>query len=138
MPPWHKPGGSHQHNVGGHDEQKDLKKGQKVSYNGIYTAEHDMKIGVLPLGYYEALDRRLSNKGYVMYKGEELPILGRVCMNLTIIGLGDTEAQVMDEVEVIGTDIVRKNSIESIADICGTIPYEILVNLSESVRRVVV
>jgi alanine racemase len=117
---------------------KDLKKGDKVSYNGTFTADRDVRIGVLPLGYYEALDRRLSNKGTVRYKGLDLPILGRVCMNLTVIGLDETDAKVMDEVEVIGTDRDQKNSIEHMASICETIPYEILVNLSESVRRVVV
>ncbi len=114
---------------------KEISKGEKVSYNCTFEAPRDMKIGVLPLGYYEGLDRRLSNNGFVKYKGRFLPIIGRVCMNLTVVDLIDTGAEVWDEVEVISGISEDKNSIESIAKTCGTIPYEVLVKLSESVRR---
>ena len=117
--------------------EKKIKKGCHISYNCTYTAPRDMTIGVLPLGYYEGIDRRLSNKGVVGYKGTDVPILGRVCMNITVIGLPDTGAKRLDDVEVISADTTKKNSVAAMAKLCKTIPYDVLVHLNERVRRVV-
>jgi len=114
-----------------------LQPGEKVSYNCTYTAEKRMSVGVLPVGYYELYDRRLSNKGFVKCGGQFFPIVGRVCMNLTVIDLQDTGAKVGDKVEVISLNHTDKNSITTMATTCGTIPYEILVKINESTRRVV-
>ena len=91
---------------------KTLKKGECVSYGCTYKAKKDMKIGLIPAGYYEGLDRSLSNKGYVFYKDKKCPIIGRVCMNLTMIDLSKAKrARKWDKIEVIGTDNSRKNSV---------------------------
>jgi alanine racemase len=65
----------------------DLHKGEKVGYNGTFTASRLMRLGVLPLGYYEGVPRELSNKGCVTHNGVALPIVGRVCMNHTMVDL---------------------------------------------------
>ena len=117
---------------------KTIEKGERVSYNGIYEAPKKMQIGVVPMGYFEGLDRRLSNKGVMKIRGKEVPILGRVCMNLTVVGLGENKAKMWDEVEVISSRKGDKNSVEEIAKICETIPYEILVGLDQSIRRVII
>jgi alanine racemase len=75
----------------------DLQKGESVSYNYTYTAPKQMQIGVLPLGYYEGLNRTLSNTGSVRYETNDLPIVGRICMNHTMIDLGDTKARIGTE-----------------------------------------
>lgn len=115
-----------------------IKKGEKVSYNCTFAAKHKMRIGVLPVGYYEGVDWRLSNKGFLNYEGKFLPILGRVCMNLLAVSLEGTNAKIFDEVEVISAKARDKNSISSMAAMCKTIPYEILVKLSSTIRRQVV
>ena len=115
-----------------------LEPGDKVSYGGTYTAKRNMRAGVIPVGYYEGLDRKLSNKGFVKYKDEYLPIIGRVCMNLSVIDLKKTDAKVGSEIEVIDPNPNDKNSVQSIANLCETIDYEILVNLAESTRRIIV
>ena len=106
----------------------ELEMGERVSYNGTFVAPKKMRYGVIPVGYYEGLQRRLSNTGR---------ILGRVCMNLTVISVDD-EAKLWDEVTVISNNKNDENSIENMAKLCETIPYEILAGLDGSIRRGVV
>lgn len=113
----------------------DLKKGESVGYNGTFVAPQDMRIGVLPLGYYECFPRTLSNQGAVRVDEQDLPIVGRIHMNLTCIDLQDSNLQIGDTVEAIGVAKEKPNSIKSIAQLANTIPYEILVHISESIRR---
>ncbi len=119
--------------------RKRIKAGERVSYNGTYTAERDMDIGVIPVGYYECLDRRLSGGRYAVYgQGQQLPILGRVCMNLSIVDLTGTDLAVGDPVEIIGDHASHGNTLYDMAHAAGTIPYECMVHIAESIRRVIV
>jgi alanine racemase len=115
-----------------------IKKGEKVSYGGTWQAKKDTNIGVIPVGYNEGLDRRLSNKGWVNYKNVFYPIVGRICMNLAMVDLGDTAVKLFDEVETISNNREDKNSIENMARQCKTIPYDLLVKVNSLVRRLVV
>ncbi len=115
-----------------------LQEGDKVGYNCIFTAPKAMKIGVLPVGYYEGLPRSLSNIGFVKAKDTNLPIVGRIHMNLVCFDMKNTDLSIGDEVEVIGIEKNAPHSIEYMAKAANTISYEILVNISESIRRVVV
>lgn len=115
-----------------------LQPGDRVSYNGIFTAPKAMKIGVLPLGYYEGVPRELSNKGVATYQGQELPIVGRVCMNHTMIDLKDLPLGVGDEVILISNDPAAKNSIQRICQDHTLFNYGLATNISSSVRRRIV
>ena len=117
---------------------QNLKPGDKVSYNCTYTAEKDMKIAIIPVGYYECLDRKLSNNGFIKAKDQFLPIVGRVCMNLICIDMQNTDLKIGDEVIVISENIDDKNSTERIAEAMKTISYEVLVRINSSIRRLVV
>lgn len=120
-------------------QMKQIPQGSQVSYNGTYTAEHDLMVGILPVGYYDGLDRRLSNKGWVQVGEAWCPIIGRVCMNLTVIDLTPApQAQVGDKVVVYSDQPQAKNSLRQAAATAGTIPYELMVKLAESVRREVI
>jgi len=114
-----------------------LEKGKKVSYNCTFEASENMKVGVLPLGFHEVFDRKLSNKGFVKYKNIFCPIIGKICMNLTAIDLSNTDAKRWDTVEVISSNSEDKNSIESMAHLSETIQYETLVRLNENIRRII-
>ena len=114
-----------------------VKKGERVSYNWIWEAKKTTNIGVIPVGYNEGLDRRLSNKGWVKYKNKFYPIIGRICMNLAIINLGQTKAKLFDEVEVISNNRQDKNSIGNMASLCHTITYDLLVRINSSIRRII-
>jgi alanine racemase len=117
---------------------KELEKGGCVSYGCTFTASRKMKMGIIPVGYYEGLDRRLSNKGYVYYKNKPCEILGRVCMNLAVIDLSEIKnIKKWSEISVIGNDRKKKNSARWMADTCKTIPYVIWTNISPTVRRIV-
>lgn len=111
---------------------KKLKKGQCVSYGCTFTAPRNMKIGIIPAGYYEGIDRRLSNKGYVFYGKSKCKIIGTVCMNLTIIDLtGVKGARKGAKVDFIN------GNVREIADICKTISYVIWTHIAPTIRRVV-
>lgn len=114
----------------------DLKAGDKVSYNYTFTAPRAMRIGVLPLGYYEGVNRALSNKGQVRFGDAWLPIVGRVCMNHTMIGLDDANAEVGDTVEVYGNRPGDPNAIDQIAVDCGLFNYNLLTSINADVRHI--
>lgn len=118
---------------------KALSKGDKIGYNGTYIAEKNIRVGLLPLGYYEGVDRRLSNKGSVLVNGTACPILGRVSMNMTTIDVSKVKnPKVGDEVIVYSENPSSCNSFGNAAKAAGTIPYELLVHLAESVRREII
>jgi alanine racemase len=115
----------------------DLAAGERVSYNGTFTAGHAMRIGVLPLGYYEGIPRSFSNTGFVMSGSTRLPIVGRVCMNHTMIDLGSTSLSTGDVVTVYAEDTASPNSITALCRTHHLFPYELLVQLSSSIRRLI-
>jgi len=118
---------------------KEVKAGEKIGYNFTFTASKDMRIAVIPCGYYEGVPRSLSNKGKFYFNGNPLPILGRVSMNLTVVDISDVKAPINleDEVEVYSTDVKKDNSVENVAKLCDTIPYEILVRLAPTIKRTI-
>jgi alanine racemase len=115
---------------------RQIRNGEKVSYGMTFEAKKDGWLGVIPVGYYEGLDRKLSNVGEVKYKGKYYRIAGRVCMNMCVIDFGGRKPKLYDEVEVIGES--GKNSFEFLAPKCQTIDYEMMVRLNGSIRREVV
>jgi alanine racemase len=116
----------------------DLKPGDRVSYNGIFTAPEQMRIGVLPLGYYEGIPRELSDKGVITFGDEVLSIVGRVCMDHTMIDLSDSKVDVGSVVTVISSEPDRPNSIEQICKNFGLFSYSLMTGLSNSTRRIIV
>jgi len=112
-----------------------LKKGDQVGYGGSFTAEKNMRIGVLPLGFYEGIARVLSNRGVVSVGEQELAIVGRVCMNHVMIDLSGTNLKEGDKVTVISKNPNMKNSVMGMQRTFGLFGYETLARLSEHVRR---
>jgi alanine racemase len=93
----------------------------------------DAEIAVLPIGYADGYDRRLSNGvGKVYVKGQIVPVIGNVCMDMCMIDVSGVNAAVGDEVELMGENIL----VSQIAHSIGTIPYEILTGISQRVKRV--
>jgi alanine racemase len=113
---------------------RNIIEGDSVSYGRTFIAKNEMQIGVIPIGYADGLPRALSNKGRVLYGETECEILGRVCMDLTIIDLSKvTNPQIGDEIVIFGN---HKVSVNKIADISETIPYDIVCGISKRVKRV--
>lgn len=115
---------------------KIINKGNCVSYGCSFISKNKMKIAILPVGYSDGLDRKLSNKGFVLIRGKKVPIIGRVCMNMTIVDVSKiSDVSSEDEVVIIGNQGINKITADDIAKISGTINYEVLARLRESIPR---
>ncbi len=110
-----------------------------MGYDGTYTAKKDMVIGILPIGYNDGLDRRLSGKGSVEIKKTVCPIIGRISMNLTTIDIDKVKNPTTGQKAIVFSDNPdNPNSIQSAALICETTPYVLMVNLDSSTKRIIV
>jgi alanine racemase len=94
-----------------------------------------MRVGVVPLGYADGIPRALSNSGAFAVAGKRCPVAGRVCMNMTILDLGSTNARPGDRVVLIGNDGNASVSADDWADWAGTINYEIVARLPAGLTR---
>jgi alanine racemase len=114
---------------------KEVKEGEKVGYGGLFTAPRDMRIAIVPVGYADGFRRSLGlGKGGVYLDAEFCPVVGQVCMDMCMVDLGQHDARPGDEIEIIG----EHQSVESLAKLCDTIPYEIMTGLSRRMPRVFV
>ena len=119
---------------------KKINRDDAVGYGNTFKADHEMTIATLPLGYYEGVNRRLSNNGAVLADHGHIPsaIIGRVSMNITTIDVTNIpEAKIGMPITVISNDPLQPNSIVNIAKKCGTIAYEIAVHIQGQLKRVV-
>ncbi len=115
---------------------KKIRKGEKVSYGLTWEAERDTWIGTIPAGYADGVNRLLSSRGKVLIGEKLYPVAGRVCMDQFMVDLGpDSECKVNDRVVIFGYDSGSQGADDN-ADICGTISYEILCNISKRVERI--
>ena len=106
--------------------------GVSVSYGRMYHTEGTTRIGVLPIGYADGFFRSLSNRCLVHTKQGFAPIRGRICMDMCMADLtGLDEVDVGSEVEIFGPH----NSVDDLAELAGTIPYELTCAVSKRVPR---
>ena len=116
---------------------KTLPKGRRISYGGEYVTQKDTVVATLAVGYGDGYPRALSNKGYVLIDGKRAPILGRVCMDQTMIDVTHiTGVKVGDTVTLIGSDQNGIITADEIARLAGTISYEIVCGIASRVPRV--
>lgn len=117
---------------------KNIKKGEYVGYGLTYRAPKDIKIAVIPAGYFEGTDRRLGNKGFYKIKGRDCPLVGRVSMNISLADVSHfPDAKTGGKVILISANPRDKNCAQKMAKTCETIPYEILVHVPQHLRRTV-
>lgn len=119
---------------------QDIPPGAAVSYGGTFKANRPMRIGVIPVGYYDGLDRCPSLPGFVVVRGARCPILGRICMNMCMIDIGGAPAgtRVGDTVTLIGRDGLGVVTADEWAQNWGTIHYEVVTRISRHIPRVLV
>ena len=112
---------------------KDIPAGDSIGYNRHGHADHDMRIGIVPIGYADGLSRLLGNgNGKFYVNGNQVSIIGDICMDMCMLDLTDIEAHEGDTVVVFDGE----HSINDIAKACMTIPYEIMTRVSQRVKRV--
>ncbi len=112
-----------------------VKKGDSVGYDRTWFAQKDSKIATLPIGYADGLSRKLSNGvGKVKINNSFAPIVGNICMDLTMIDITEIDAGEGDEVIIFDEEY----TVSDIAKLLGTIPYEVLTSISQRIKRVYV
>lgn len=116
---------------------KKVPAGSQLSYGRTYTAETEQIIATVPIGYADGYNRALSNKACMIVKGQYAPVVGRVCMDQLMIDVTDIPGVKMgDEVIVVGTDGDKHVTFDDLAEILGTINYELSCVLTKRVPRV--
>lgn len=113
---------------------KEINAGDTVSYGRTFKAQDKIRIATVAAGYADGYPRSLSNKAYVLINGKKAKIIGRICMDQLSVDVTDIEDIKMgDEVILFGKEL----PVENLADICGTINYEIVCGITPRVPRII-
>lgn len=115
---------------------REMPGGHPISYGRRWSTPRATRIAVLPAGYADGINRRLTNTGKVLIHGKQYPMVGRVTMDYTMVDVGDDPVKVGDEVILWGTSAQGTIQIAEVADQIGTIPYEVTCMVSKRVKRV--
>jgi alanine racemase len=116
---------------------KSVPAGSFIGYGRTYRTTQKSKIAILPVGYHEGYDRRLSNLAHVLIGGLRAPVRGRVCMNMTMVDVSHVEdAQVGQAVTLLGKDGSEEVTAEMLAGWMGTINYEVVSRIHALLPRV--
>jgi alanine racemase len=116
-----------------------VEKGENASYSARWTAQRRSIVGVLPVGYGDGYMRALSNKGVMLCRGQRVPVVGSVCMDYTLVDLTDLAAsgtpKAGEEVVLIGKQGADEIAAVELAELAGTISYEIVTAIGARVAR---
>lgn len=115
---------------------KTVEPGVPVSYGGTFVTGRVTRIATIPVGYGDGYPRSLSNKGYVLIRGQKAPILGRICMDQFMVDVTDIPAEELDEVTLMGRDGDAELSVDTLGELSGRFPYEFVCAIAKRVPRV--
>jgi len=115
---------------------KRIGKGEGVSYNLRWHADHDTNIATIPAGYGDGYPRLLTNKTNALINGKQYPVRGTICMDQILIETGNDQVRIGEEVILLSEHDVTLDAW-TLASKIGTIPYEILTNITARVPRLV-
>lgn len=116
---------------------KTIHAGDTVSYGRTFKADKDVKLALIPCGYADGFNRRLSGQWYVTIRGKKAPVCGRICMDQTLVDVTDIpDVQAGDVVTVYSDEIEGGNSFTAAAEKIGTINYELLCAVGTRVPRI--
>jgi len=117
---------------------KKVAAGTSIGYGRTWIAPQDTWIATLPAGYADGFNRLFSNRGRVLINGRSYPVVGRVCMDQSMVNLGpETEVRVGDEVVLIGRSGPQEITCDEWAQVLETITYEVTCQINARVARVV-
>lgn len=118
---------------------KNVTPGAQIGYGGHFVVNRPMRIAVLPVGYYDGYDRKLSNRGEVIIRGTRCPVLGNICMNMFMVDVSNVPAaKAGDTATLLGRDGMNAVTADDLAERCGTINYEIVTRINPLLPRLVV
>lgn len=116
---------------------KTVKEGDCISYGRTFAADHEMRIATVTIGYADGYSRLLSSKGEILVHGKRCKITGRVCMDQLMIDVSDVpEAKAGDIVTLIGKEGTDRITADDLAQMYGTIGYEVVCGISKRVPRI--
>ncbi|CAB1077365.1 Alanine racemase (EC [Olavius algarvensis Delta 1 endosymbiont] len=116
---------------------KQVPAGFHISYGITYRTDKPTTIATVPVGYADGINRMLSSRGYMLVHGQRVPIVGRVCMDLTMLDVGALhDVQIEDEVVVFGRQSDEALAADELATTLGTINYEIVTSIAGRVPRI--
>ena len=116
---------------------KEVEDKTTISYGRTYAANGRRKIATLPVGYADGFSRLLSNKGFAVVGGVKVPITGRICMDQCMVDITDVDGvEVQDEIVLIGRMGNAEITADEVAEIIGTINYEVVCMIDKRVPRV--
>ena len=116
---------------------KPVKKGRSISYGRTFIAKKDTKIATIPVGYGDGYSRHLSSRAHVLIRGRRAPVVGRICMDMTMVDVGHIKGvRPGDDVVLIGSQGKDAITAGEIAGLSGTIPYEVVCNIGRRVPRI--
>lgn len=117
-------------------QMRAIPAGCPVSYNGTFVAKRPTRVAVLPIGYADGFNRRLSNRGEVLVRGQRAKVIGLVCMDMVMIDVTEIpDASVGDEVILIGRQGTDQITAADLAKWTGTIAYETLCAIGPRIPR---
>ncbi len=118
---------------------KDVPAGAPIGYGLTYRPTRRSRVAVLPVGYADGYPRALSNRARVLVRGRPAPVIGRVCMDIVLADVTDVpDAREGDVATLLGSDGDERVTAEELAELAGTINYEVLARLSPALPRFVV
>jgi alanine racemase len=116
-----------------------LQAGETVGYGRSFVAERETRVALLPVGYADGYNRLLSNRGEVLVRGKRAPIAGRVSMDQTVVDVTEIPGVAIgDEVVLLGSQGEESIDAWELADLVGTVPWEVLCAIRSRVPRVMV
>ena len=118
---------------------KNIKAGAPISYGLTERLLQDSKIAILPVGYFDGYDRKLSGIGNVLIKGKRCKVLGRICMNMIMVDVGHIpNIKIEDEAVLLGKQGSEAITAEELAQKIGTINYEAVTRINPLIPRIVI
>ena len=115
---------------------KDVNPGETIGYGRTYKADSIRRIATVTTGYADGFNRLLSNQGFVMINGCKAPIVGRVCMDQTLVDVtGIPNVEMGTRVTLLGKNGDLVYTADDMANDLGTIGYEVICNISKRVQR---
>lgn len=116
---------------------KEVNPGDTIGYGRSFVAENKTRIATIPTGYADGYSRLLSNKGWVLINGAKAPIVGRICMDQMMVDITDIpNVQFDTEVVLIGKSGNEEITADDLANLYGTIGYEVVCGISKRVDRI--
>ena len=115
---------------------KRVQPGETIGYGRAFKVEHPMTVATVTTGYADGFCRHLSNGGYVIIRGQKAPVVGRVCMDQTMVDVSNIEGVKMgDRVVLLGSQGDLTYTADDMAELLDTIGYEVICNISKRVQR---